>query len=202
MPVMSKAEAWLCRSAPWRSFASRVVLPWAVRDHEFGQNVLEIGGGAGAMADVNLREHSMVDLTITDLDPEMLERATRRLARFVGRAHTELADCTALPFDDATFDTVVSFIMLHHVGDWRSALPEMHRVLRPGGTILGYDLTDTRLARGFHQIDRSQVSMLNPRDLLIGLTDADFVSPAVTSHLGGHVMRFDATKSAGEGISR
>lgn len=50
MSVMSTVEASFCRSAPWRGFARRVVLPWALRDTEVGPQVLEIGGGSGAMA--------------------------------------------------------------------------------------------------------------------------------------------------------
>ena len=44
-----------------------------------------------------------------------------------------VADVTALPFDDSTFDTVVSFMVLQDVEDYELAIGEAVRVLRPGG---------------------------------------------------------------------
>src|SRR3954463_15021260 len=45
MPTMSRFEATVCRSAPWRLFAGRVVLPWALQGVTPGGDVLEIGAG-------------------------------------------------------------------------------------------------------------------------------------------------------------
>jgi ubiquinone/menaquinone biosynthesis C-methylase UbiE len=50
--------------------------------------------------------------------------------------------------------------MLHHVIDWPAALDEVARVLRPGGVFVGYDLTNTMLARLIHQADRSPYRLL------------------------------------------
>ena len=44
-------------------------------------------------------------------------------------------DAAALPFDDASFDTVVATFVLCSVGDVDQSLREIRRVLRPGGTI-------------------------------------------------------------------
>ncbi len=44
-------------------------------------------------------------------------------------------DAGALPFGDATFDTVVATFVLCSVGDVGRSLAEARRVLRPGGTI-------------------------------------------------------------------
>ena len=54
------------------------------------------------------------------------------------------ADARAMPFDDAAFDVIVSSLMLHHAGDSadrNQVLREMVRVLKPGGTVLLYDLS-------------------------------------------------------------
>ena len=51
MPVMSALEGAFCRSAPWRALARRTVLPWALGGEHLTGDVLEIGGGSGAMAD-------------------------------------------------------------------------------------------------------------------------------------------------------
>jgi SAM-dependent methyltransferase len=46
------------------------------------------------------------------------------------------ADAHALPFEDASFDTVIALAMLHHVASPSRVIREMHRVRRPGGTLL------------------------------------------------------------------
>lgn len=52
-------------------------------------------------------------------------------------------DVTALTFPSATFDTVLSFDVLEHVPNYRAALNEMRRVLRPGGKLLASFPFDT-----------------------------------------------------------
>ncbi len=195
MPVMSKAEALMCRSAPWRLLASRVVLPWVLSDAELRDSVLEIGGGSGAMAQTVLADHPDVQLTMVDLDPAMVASAERRLAPFGARARTEVADVTQLPFEDASFETVLSFIMLHHVVRWQPALTEAARVLKPGGQLLGYDLTENRMTERFHQLDRSTVEMLSSQRLRDGLADAGFAPVVVHEALCRRVMRFHARRS-------
>ena len=55
-----------------------------------------------------------------------------------------VADVGDLPFDDGSFDLVVSFTGLHCFPDPRRAIGEMVRVLAPGGVITGSALfTDT-----------------------------------------------------------
>ena len=80
-----------------------------------------------------------VRLTAIDLSRGMLAIARER-ARPLGR---EVAlcegDAQALPFPDATFDTVVCTLSLCNIPDDRRALAEMRRVLRPGGRLLLLD---------------------------------------------------------------
>lgn len=47
-----------------------------------------------------------------------------------------LDDCSALPFPDASFDTVSFVASLNHIPERKNALAEAHRVLRPGGRVL------------------------------------------------------------------
>ncbi|MEM6545391.1 MAG: class I SAM-dependent methyltransferase [Pseudomonadota bacterium] len=44
-------------------------------------------------------------------------------------------DALGLPFDDHTFDAVICSEVLEHVPDYRAALREIHRVLKPGGRL-------------------------------------------------------------------
>ena len=196
MPVMSKVERAFCRSAPWRAFTGRLVLPWVLDDTRLRGEVLEIGSGAGANAQVLLDRHPDMHLTATDLDPMMVASARRRLAPYGRRVTVTEADTTALPFEDDTFDAVVSLLMLHHVIDWRNALSEVARVLRPGGILVGYDLTDRLTARAMHLADRSPHRLLAPSDLTDGLAAAGFTAAQVDSRVLGTVARFSAAAPA------
>ena len=89
--------------------------------------VLEIGAGTG----LNVEHYPAgTDVTYTEPDPHM----ARRL-RLKGAAVVE-ASAASLPFDDDSFDTVVSTLVLCTVPDVPSALREVRRVLRPGGQLL------------------------------------------------------------------
>ncbi|WP_331753335.1 class I SAM-dependent methyltransferase (plasmid) [Streptomyces sp. NBC_00637] len=99
-------------------------------------HVLEIAIGTG----LNLPLYPAdTDLTGIEWSPAMLDIARRR-AEQLGRA-VELreADAQALPFPDASFDTVVSTLSLCAIPDERRAVAEMVRVLRPGGRLLLLD---------------------------------------------------------------
>ena len=87
-------------------------------------------------------------------------------------------------------------LMLHHVIYWRQALAESSRVLKPGGEFLGYDLTDTRLARWVHQVDGSPHRIIAPDELIDGLQGAGFTRITVQTAAHGHLMRFHAHKPA------
>ena len=95
--------------------------------------VLEVGAGTGA----NFRRYpqDVTQLVATEPDPHMLERA-RKHATELGRT-IELHDASAedLPFEDASFDAVVSILVLCSVSDQAQALAEIRRVLKPGGQL-------------------------------------------------------------------
>lgn len=195
MPVMSAIEGAFCRSAPWRAFARRAVLPWALGAEELTGDVLEIGSGGGDMADGMTQLFPDVRLTVTDMDDDMVASARRRVERHEN-AIVEQADVTALHYDDASFDAVTSYLMLHHVIAWREALLEVARVLRPGGLLLGYDLTNTRAARLTHRLDGSPHLILSGLELREGMEAAGFTAIVIRSGAAGHVMRFRAERAA------
>lgn len=196
MPVMSAIEAAFCRSMPWRSFARRRVLPWVLNEHSLQGAILEIGGGSGAMAAGVARQFPHARLTVTDLDAAMVQSARLRLASYPN-VSVQVADVTAMPFEPRAFEFVTSYLMLHHVIDWKPALAEIFRVLRPGGVFLGYDLTDTRLARLLHQVDGSPHSIIAADELSHGLSVAGFSEVYVGHAVAGHLMRFHARKPDG-----
>lgn len=194
MPSMSAVEQSFCRSAPWRHFARRVVLPWALQGFAPHGLMLELGAGSGAMAQATARSFPELRLTATDIDPAMVAAAATQ-ARGLPNLHVRPADVIALPFADGSFDVVASYLMLHHVVDWQRALHEAARVLRPGGTFVGYDLDNTLLAQAIHIVDRSPYRLVPHQEFAPALAAAGFERIRVTRALGRHVVKFIARKA-------
>ena len=165
MPTMSWFESAVCRSAPWRTMTRRVALPWAMRGHAPDGSVLEIGAGSGAMAEEILGVYERITMTVTDYDTAMVSAAQQRLRRFGQRAIVQQADANALPFGNNAFDTVLTFIMLHHTVTWEQVLSEAVRVLKPGGTLIGYDLVDSWAARTLHSLEGAPYRLLDRNEL-------------------------------------
>src|SRR5438874_927092 len=117
--------------------------------------VLEIGGGTG----FNLRHYpdGVKELVVTEPAPGMLERARRRAAEAALPVSFVEAPAESLPFEDASFDTVVSTLVLCSVDDVDRALAEIHRVLRPGGQFIFVEhvrSSDPRTARWQDRLER------------------------------------------------
>ena len=101
---------------------------------EASGRVLEIGGGTGA--NLPFYGSAVESLTLTEPEPPMLRRLERRAQDEVPLAKVLRAPAEDLPFDDDSFDTAVSTLVLCGVDDQPRALRELRRVLRPGGRLL------------------------------------------------------------------
>jgi len=84
--------------------------------------------------------------------------------------------------------------MLHHVIEWPRAIAEAVRVLRPGGTLIGYDLTDTRLATMIHLADRSPHRLIGFDEFAPALTQAGLADIKIRRSLRSHLVKFVAQK--------
>jgi ubiquinone/menaquinone biosynthesis C-methylase UbiE len=100
---------------------------------------LEIGAGSGA----NLRWYpkAVTELVLADPSRYMLDHVRSELAAVPewpgsGIVSLACAGFPALPFEDASYDTVAMTFVLCSIADPTAALEEIARVLRPGGRLL------------------------------------------------------------------
>jgi phosphatidylethanolamine/phosphatidyl-N-methylethanolamine N-methyltransferase len=97
--------------------------------------VLEVGVGTGISLPLYKRGHRIVGI---DLSPDMLRRATNRVAR-LGLSNVETLaemDAACLVFEDASFDIAVAMFVMTVVPEPGRVLAEMVRVVRPGGHVV------------------------------------------------------------------
>lgn len=117
--------------------------------------VLELGAGTG----LNLPYYpdGLDELVLTEPAAPMVSRLERRADRDGRSCRVVEASAESLPFEDDSFDTVVSTLVLCTVDDPRRAIDETARVLRPGGRLLFLEhvRADTqRLARWQDRLHR------------------------------------------------
>jgi ubiquinone/menaquinone biosynthesis C-methylase UbiE len=117
--------------------------------------VLELGAGTG----LNLPYYpeGIDELVLTEPATPMVSRLERRVQGAGRSCRVVEASAESLPFEDDSFDTVVSTLVLCTVDDPRRAIDETARVLKPGGKLLFLEhvRADTqRLARWQDRLHR------------------------------------------------
>lgn len=96
---------------------------------------LEIGAGTGYFS-LNLLQLGLIErATATDISEGMLAELRASATELCLEVRAVTADAEELPFADRSFDLVFGHAVLHHVPDLERAFAELHRVLRPGGTL-------------------------------------------------------------------
>jgi demethylmenaquinone methyltransferase / 2-methoxy-6-polyprenyl-1,4-benzoquinol methylase len=109
----------------WRKRAADIVVNWRP------DKIVDLATGTGDLALALQKKLPNAEVTGVDFLPEMLELAQRK-----GLSRAILADAMELPFPDASFDCVTIAFGLRNMENWREALGEMSRVLRPDGRLL------------------------------------------------------------------
>ncbi|UPT63394.1 MAG: methyltransferase domain-containing protein [Hyphomonadaceae bacterium JAD_PAG50586_4] len=98
-----------------------------------GGRALEVGCGRGVGTELILEMSGAGRVDAFDLDPDMVARASQRLRGHGERVRLSVGDVERIEAEDGAYDAVFDFGIVHHVPDWRSALREINRVLKPGG---------------------------------------------------------------------
>jgi ubiquinone/menaquinone biosynthesis C-methylase UbiE len=107
-----------------------------------GESILEVGCGTGELTQrARARAGPRAVVCGIDAATEMIGVARRKAARAGLGIDYRVAAIEALPFADASFDVVLSSVMMHHLPDdlKRQGLSEVRRVLKPGGRLLIVD---------------------------------------------------------------
>ncbi len=125
-----------------RNLAAQAEATWPQEEPIFmrhppanGARVLDAGCGTGEITGRLAALFSGASFVGLDLEEPHLERARVRCAPLGSRVRFERGDVLSLPFDERTFDLVVSRHVLQALPDAPRALREMLRVLKPGGRV-------------------------------------------------------------------
>jgi len=104
----------------------------------FSGRLLEVPVGTGILTMPVYAKLSSAQITCLDYSPDMMARARRRAEQSsLGHVQFRQGDVGALPFQDETFDLVLSLNGFHAFPDKEAAWRETFRVLRPGGMFCG-----------------------------------------------------------------
>lgn len=155
-----------------------------------GERVLDVGCGPGFYC-AELLEEVGPSGTVVGIDGSaaMLALAARRCG---DRVALHEGDATSLPVEDASFDAALSVQVQEYVPDIATSLGELHRVLRPGGRVLVWDIDwatlsvnardDARSERVLGAWDEHLAHPSLPRRLAPLLRSAGFQDVRMSAH--------------------
>lgn len=107
------------------------------------RRVLDVATGTGDLAILLARKLPQAAVTGVDLSSGMVRVGEEKVrkAGLAGRVALQVADCLALPFADGEFDAVTVAYGVRNFADILAGYRDMHRVLRPGGTLCVIELS-------------------------------------------------------------
>jgi SAM-dependent methyltransferase len=149
-----------------------------------GDFVLDAGCGEGRHCFGCLERGARV--VGLDLDFESLRLASRALRRRATEldsfGHMNQGDAFFLPYRDETFDRAICSEVMEHVHDYRGALRELWRILKPGGRLAVTVPTLTsenlylRLGDEYFESPGGHIRIFKPRDLARAMADVGFAT--------------------------
>lgn len=102
-----------------------------------GHRVLDLGCGTGTLAIMAKQAQPSAEVTGLDADPDMLKVARYKSGLRKAHVKFDVGFTNKLPYPDASFDRVMSSIMIHHLKtpEKEATAREVFRVLKPGGEL-------------------------------------------------------------------
>lgn len=157
-----------------------------------GGRVLEIGCGNGLGAELALSRFGAEHVDAIDIDPRQVGLAQRRLSRrfAANRFRVAIGDAADLPMPDGSYDAVFDYCVLHHVTDWRRAVAEIGRVLRPGGRLYFEEVSATALrgATSSALLAHPDQDRFGPSGLRVELVGRGFVVGEIEQRVSNHLF--------------
>jgi ubiquinone/menaquinone biosynthesis C-methylase UbiE len=142
---------------------------------QYGDAVLDVGCGTGTLAlEVARRVGQAGRIAGVDPGAEQIGRARAKAARRNAPIEFQIGVIEQLPFPDATFDVVLSTLMMHHLQAplKRQGLAEIARVLKTGGRLVIADFTRKQEREG--RAARFHAGGSSVQDLVALVSDAGF----------------------------
>lgn len=209
--LMNRVETVLVNSAPRRALQRFYETPVLLRLGGVlppNARVLEVGCGAGYGTELILRRFAAARVDAVDLDPAMVTRAGRWLAGYGDRVRLATGDMTdlraALGAEDHSYDAVFDFAIVHHVPQWRAAIAEVVRVLKPGGRFYFDEVTAAALATRSYRwlFDHPTEDRFTGAEFVAELQRQDMTVRGWRTYLRGHYLVGVAERPRGDGESR
>lgn len=171
---------------------------------------LDIGCGPGQIVIKLARSLTRWKFVAVDRSSHMIAEAVANLAaggpELAGRLEFQIADASALPYPDATFDLVTCNSVLHHMAEPERLLAEIGRLVKPRGAVLLRDLRrPNRLVHGWHVRRHGRYYAGKMRELYEASVRAAYIAPELqnllqSSHLTG--VRVFSQPSTHIGVER
>lgn len=139
--IMNRLEKLVVNS-PFRAFyLNRISLPYLLRQVKLPPQptCLEIGCGVGHAAATLQRRLNCRNFVALDYDPKQIRIARDRSSHLRG-LNFILGSADTLPVKNDYFDAVFDMGILHHIEQWRQAVEEIYRALKPGGVFIFEDI--------------------------------------------------------------
>lgn len=156
-----------------------------------GQRVLDLGCGTGTLAMMAKRAQRQAEVFGLDADPEMLKMAHIKRDQEKLEVTFDVGFTNNLPYPDASFDRVLSSIMIHHLKtpDKEKTAREVYRVLKPGGQLHIIDFGKPHTLYGkilgpfLHKFEEAN-------DNVEGRLPEIFAAPGLKTEIVGHFWTF------------
>jgi ubiquinone/menaquinone biosynthesis C-methylase UbiE len=137
------------RISKWPQFrALRRLIVREIDKHQPTGILADIGCGPGLLTMLIARKFPQLKVLGLDAAQEMITTANKNALSlgFKGRVEFREGNIRSLPVPDQSLDFAVSSMSLHHWSDPERGLAEIHRVVKPGGQVLLFDMRrDSRL---------------------------------------------------------